>query len=63
MAKRKACKQCKIFVDKGDECPECHTSDLTTNWKGRMIIIDAENSEIAKKVGVKKAGEYAIKTR
>ncbi|WP_423839202.1 transcription elongation factor subunit Spt4 [Undibacterium luofuense] len=53
----------KVFVDKGDECPECHTSDLTTNWKGRMIIIDSENSEIAKKVGVKKAGEYAIKTR
>lgn len=60
---KKACRQCKVFVEKGDECPNCHTSDLTTNWKGRVIIMDAEQSEIGKKIGIKKAGEYAIKTR
>ncbi len=60
--KRKACKECRIFV-KGPECPLCKSKDLTTNWKGRMIIFDAEKSLIAEKVGIKSKGEYVIKTR
>lgn len=62
MVKKKACKNCKIFV-KGSECPLCKSSDLTTSWKGRIIIFDTEKSEIAKKMGVKVKGEYAIKTK
>ena len=62
MAKKKACKNCKIFV-KGTQCPLCHSGDLTTSWKGRVIIVDAEKSEIGKKMGIKVKGEYAIKTR
>ena len=37
MVKRKACKNCKIFAS-GNECPLCHGKDLTTGWKGRIII-------------------------
>ena len=62
MAKKKACKKCKIFV-KGSQCPKCKSSDLTTSWKGRIIVFDMEKSEIAKKLGVKENGEYAIKTK
>ena len=61
MAKKKACKRCRTFV-KGNECLTCKTSDLTTSWKGRVIIFNVE-SEIAKKMGVKEKGEYAIKIR
>ena len=61
MAKKKACKRCRTFV-KGNECPTCKTSDLTTSWKGRVIIFNTE-SEIAKKMGIKEKGEYAIKIR
>ncbi len=62
MVKKKACKSCKIFV-KGSQCPLCKSSDLTTSWKGRIIIMDSEKSEIAKKLNLKVKGEYAIKTR
>ncbi len=62
MVKKKACKNCKIFV-KGSECLLCKSSDLTTSWKGRVIIVDPNKSEIAKKMGITVKGEYAIKTR
>lgn len=62
MPRKKACKSCKIFV-KGNECPLCKSGDLTTSWKGRMIIVDPNKSDIAKKLGIKVKGEYAIKTR
>lgn len=58
--KKKACKKCKIFVE-GDECPVCKGNQFVTNWKGRINIIDANKSEIAKKIEVKIKGEYAIK--
>jgi DNA-directed RNA polymerase subunit E" len=60
MSKKKACKRDKIFVD-GDECPICKGSQFVLNWKGRISIMDAERSDIAKKVGIKVKGEYAIK--
>ena len=62
MVKKKACKNCKIFV-KSNECPICKSTDLTTSWKGRIVILDVNKSEIAKKIGIKINGEYAIKTR
>ena len=60
--KRKACKSCKL-LSTGDECPQCHSGLSTLTWKGRLTILDAETSSIAKKIGVKKAGEYAIKVK
>ncbi|MCF7860738.1 DNA-directed RNA polymerase, subunit E'' [Candidatus Woesearchaeota archaeon] len=62
MAKKKVCKDCKSFVE-GGECPVCKSHNLTESWQGRITIIDAENSEIAKRLEVKKSGEYAIKVR
>ena len=59
---RKICKNCKLFV-KEDVCPVCKRNQFTTNFKGRIIIMDPEKSEIAKKIGAEVAGEYAIKIR
>jgi len=59
---RKVCKTCRIFVD-GAQCPICKNSNFTDSWKGRIIITDASQSEIAQKVGIKAKGEYAIKVR
>ena len=59
---KKVCKKCKIFVS-GPKCPLCQGSDFTESWKGKLIILDAEKSEIAKKVGITSKGEYAIKVR
>ena len=59
---KKACNNCKIFVA-GEKCPICNGSDLSESWKGRIYIFDAERSEIAKKLEIKRKGEYAIKTK
>ena len=59
---KKVCRKCKIFV-KGSECPICKGNQFTENWKGRIVILDANKSEIAQKIGLKVKGEYAIKTR
>jgi len=58
--KKKVCKKCKVFVE-GDECPFCKGNQFVTNWKGRIHILDANKSEIAKKIDIKVKGEYAIK--
>lgn len=59
---RKVCKKCKIFVE-GSTCPICKGNQFADSWKGRIFIIDAENSEVAKKMDIKQKGEYAIKIR
>lgn len=51
-----------MFVEK-DVCPNCQGNQFTNTWKGRITILNAEKSEIAKKLEIKKDGEYAIKTR
>jgi len=51
-----------MFVD-GNECPVCKTNQFSTNWQGRLYVIDASKSVIADKMGIKAKGEYAIKTR
>lgn len=61
-AKKKACTNCRMLVA-GSECPVCKTSNLTPTWKGRMVVLDANKSELAKKVGITIKGEYAIRTR
>lgn len=62
MAKKKACKKCKLFVE-GDECPICKGKQFSPNWQGRIFILDPTKSEIAKKIGAEMKGEYAIKVR
>jgi DNA-directed RNA polymerase subunit E" len=57
---KKACKKCKILVD-GSTCPICKGNQFVDNWKGRIYIVNVENSEVAKKIGIKVKGEYAIK--
>ena len=59
---KKVCKKCKIFV-KESTCPECGGNAFTEMWKGRIVIFKPEESVIAQKLSLKKAGIYAIKTR
>ncbi len=58
---KKACKKCKILVD-GNKCSLCQGDQFTESWKGKIIVLNAEKSEIAKKTEIKVKGEYAIKT-
>ncbi len=60
MTTLKACKECRRLVEKGRKCPYCG-GELTTNWKGIVIIIDPEKSEVAKAIGITTPGKYAIR--
>lgn len=62
MVKQKACKICKRVYE-GDKCSECGSQEYTEDFKGRVMIFNAEKSEIAQKLKVKKAGLFAIKTK
>ena len=57
----KACKNCRRLV-KGNLCPLCKSSEVTSNWKGILVVFDA-NSEIAKEAGITAPGKYAIKVK
>lgn len=59
---RKACVKCKRIYDSTEVCTECKEK-LSQSWKGLIIIVDPENSEIAKNLGIKKQGKYAISTK
>ena len=54
-----ACKNCKALTTE-KKCPICGSANLTTNWKGLIHVIDPENSEIAKKLGIKSKGTFAL---
>jgi DNA-directed RNA polymerase subunit E" len=59
---RKVCKKCLVFVQ-GSECPVCKGNQFSTNWQGRIAILDSIKSKISKKIGIEVKGEYALKAR
>ncbi len=63
MPKNKACKICNTIYETEDKCPKCGAKENTDNYKGRIVILDPEKSEIAQKINLKQKGNYAIKTR
>lgn len=62
MPKKNVCKSCKMFYDEST-CPNCKSGQRATTWKGRINILNANKSDIAKKIGTSAKGEYAIKVR
>lgn len=40
-------------------CPYCKSTNLSTSWKGVVIINDVE-SEVARLLSITKPGKYAI---
>jgi len=62
MSKEKACKICKKIYDEG-ECPKCGSKESIEGFKGRIVVVNPEKSEIAQKLNIKSKGNFAIKTR
>ena len=63
MVKQKACKVCNQIYDSEEKCPRCESKESTESFKGRMVLINPEKSEIALKLNLKNKGNFAIKTR
>ncbi len=59
MAKRlQVCRNCKRFTTE-KACASCKSTNLSTSWKGMVIITD-ESSEIAKMLNMSEKGRYAL---
>ena len=56
----KACRTCKVIISQGDKCPICGQSNLTSKWNGYVVILNAEKSELAKKLNITVNGTYAL---
>jgi len=61
MVKEKACRQCRHVIEEGDKCPKCGGNSFTTFWKGYVVILDPEKSQIAEKMGIHVPGKYALR--
>jgi DNA-directed RNA polymerase subunit E" len=62
MRQDKACRSCRYVLEEGgDVCPVCGSTSFTTFWRGYTIILNAQNSEIAQKMGITKEGKYALR--
>jgi DNA-directed RNA polymerase subunit E" len=60
MVKRQyVCRNCRRFTTE-KECPICKSTALSASWKGLVIIIDPQESEIAKNLGIGAPGKYAL---
>jgi RNA polymerase subunit RPABC4/transcription elongation factor Spt4 len=51
------------MIYEGDKCPGCGNQEYNEEIKGRLIIFDAENSEVAKNTKITKKGKYNIKSK
>ena len=60
MASEKACKKCKTIYS-GNKCPKCGSDEGSTGFKGKVVILKSEGSEIASNLKLKDKGVYAIK--
>lgn len=61
--KEKACKICKTIYLDGDKCPNCGSKESIEGFKGRLVVVNPDKSEIAQKLNLKTPGEFAIKTK
>ncbi|MEK6825839.1 MAG: transcription elongation factor subunit Spt4 [Nanoarchaeota archaeon] len=61
MPSHKVCKQCKTIIEHGSKCPECGSGEISEAFKGKVSILNAEQSEIAKNLKLTKKGIYALR--
>lgn len=59
-SKKKVCKECGRLTDE-KECPYCGSRQLLDKYKGNVIVFNAKESEVAKKLNIKDNGNYALK--
>jgi DNA-directed RNA polymerase subunit E" len=60
-AGQKACKKCKAIVEGAGPCKVCGSDEFSDNSKGKIIIINPTESEIAKNLNITQKGLFAVK--
>ncbi len=61
MSQGKACRECRKVTDEGEKCPNCGGTSFSNFWRGYVVVINWEKSEIAKKMGIESPGKYALR--
>ena len=56
----KACLDCKAITPKGRVCWNCKGNNLTTRYKGIVLVQHPETSHVAKVLGITVPGMYAL---
>jgi len=62
MATLKACKQCRTLFE-GSKCSSCESISFSDSFKGKIYILQPEQSEIARNLKLTKKGFFAIRLR
>ncbi len=60
MTQGKACRSCRKVIEEGSKCTSCSGESFTTFWRGYVVLLKPEQSEIAKKMGIEMPGKYAL---
>ncbi len=58
--KEYACRRCKA-ITRGKVCPVCKSADLSADWEGLVLIVNPEESRIARLLNITQKGKYAMK--
>ncbi len=58
----KACRNCKSIYE-GSKCPLCGSAESLDTFKGRITVLNPEESELAKKLELPKKGTFAIRLK
>jgi len=58
----KACRECHRIAT-GAICPRCKTASLSDDFSGLVVILDPEESEMAKVMNINEKGRYALRVR
>ncbi|MBI4043243.1 MAG: DNA-directed RNA polymerase, subunit E'' [Candidatus Diapherotrites archaeon] len=59
--KEKACMTCRMVVEDAKQCPNCNGTQFTTFWRGYIVILNASESALAQRMGIKAPGKYAFR--
>ena len=58
--KEMACMKCRTLTTE-KVCPNCDSTELSSEWSGLVIVINPERSQVAKTLTISKPGRYALK--
>jgi len=58
--KKKVCKECGRLVTE-NICKVCNSNKLLDKYKGNVIVVNAKESIVAKKLNIKDNGNFALK--
>lgn len=56
-----ACKSCHA-LSLEENCPACG-GEMSKEWQGFLEILDPENSVLAKEMGIRTPGKFALRVR